>query len=79
MPKGVYPRKNGNGKHAVTDPDTDYLRKVCAEFLDKLPHPKIVDESLFTILDEEARKRGYQIAARQMGIRGTFISFTPPQ
>ena len=64
MPKGI-PRKN-SVRHTVEN-----------FIIDLVENGHIEDKDLFLFLDQEARKRGYQIAAQQRGIHGTFISFTP--
>lgn len=58
--------------------DVGYIRGCCAAFVQSLLDKQLTEHSeVFILLDEEAQKRGFVICARQQGIRGTFLSFSP--
>lgn len=64
MPKGI-PKRNG-----IHHASEDFVKAL-------IELGKIEELEVFYILDSEARKQGYSLAARQLGIRGTSILFVP--
>ena len=62
------------GSRAMTRDTAVRLRRAAGEYLDVLGDI-IEDESVFLILDECARRRGFAIRAEQRGVFGTHITF----